>query len=71
VSDQINLLDLVPDEAERVLREFAVARGEPAYRGAQVVRRLWRNPAASFDAMSDLPRAFRALLTEHFPCPVS
>jgi 23S rRNA (adenine2503-C2)-methyltransferase len=69
MSDQINLLDLVPDEAERVLREFAIAHGEPEYRGTQVARRLWTNPAATFDAMSDLPRAFRGLLAEHFSLP--
>jgi 23S rRNA (adenine2503-C2)-methyltransferase len=69
VSEKTNLLDFVPDEAERVLREFAVAHGEPAYRGAQVARRLWTNPAPTFDAMSELPRAFRALLAEYFSLP--
>lgn len=69
VTDTINLLDMVPDEAERVLREFAVAHGEPPYRGGQVARRLWTNPAAAFDAMSDLPRAFRGLLADHFVIP--
>ena len=60
---------MLPDEAERVLREFAVAHGEPAYRGGQVTRRLWTNPAPAFDAMSELPRAFRAVLAEHFAIP--
>ena len=69
MSNQSNLLDLVPDEAERVLREFAVAHGEPAYRGGQVARRLWTNPAATFDDMSDLPRVLRGLLAEHFSLP--
>ena len=69
MSDKINLLDLVPDEAERVVREFAVAHGEAAYRGAQVARRLWTNPAAGFEAMSELPRAFRELLAQHFALP--
>jgi 23S rRNA (adenine2503-C2)-methyltransferase len=69
VTDKANLLDMLPDEAERVLREFAVAQGEPAYRGGQVARRLWTNPAPTFDAMSDLPRAFRAVLAEHFVMP--
>ena len=65
----INLLDLVPDEAERLLREFAVANGEAAYRGAQVARRLWTNPAPTFEAMSELPRGFRELLSRHFSIP--
>jgi 23S rRNA (adenine2503-C2)-methyltransferase len=65
----INLLDLMPDEAERALRDFAVANGEAAYRGAQVARRLWIHPAPTFDAMSELPRAFRALLSQRFVMP--
>jgi 23S rRNA (adenine2503-C2)-methyltransferase len=69
VTDTTNLLDLVPDEAARILREFAVAQGEPAYRAAQVTRRLWTNPAPTFDAMSELPRAFRERLAEHFTIP--
>ena len=69
MSERVNLLDLVPDEAERVLREFALARNEPAYRASQVVRRLWTNPAPTFDAISELPRGFREQLTEAFSLP--
>ena len=69
MTGKINLLDLLPDEAERVVREFAVAQGESSYRGAQVARRLWTNPARGFDAMTELPRAFRELLAEHFELP--
>ncbi len=69
VSGKQNLLDLIPSEAESVLRDFAVAHGEQPYRGSQVARRLWLNPAESFDAMAELPKAFRALLAEHFTMP--
>ena len=69
MSEKINLLDLVPDEAERVVREFAVAHGEAAYRGTQVARRLWTNPAPGFETMSELPRHFRELLAQHFALP--
>jgi 23S rRNA (adenine2503-C2)-methyltransferase len=69
VTDKTNLLDLVPDESERVVREFALAHGEAKYRGGQVARRLWLNPAPTFEAMSELPRAFRDLLAEHFTIP--
>jgi len=69
VSDKQTLLDLVPSEAQSRLREFALAHGEPAYRSAQVARRLWLNPAAGFEDMSDLPKAFRGLLAEHFVMP--
>ena len=69
MTDRTNLLDLVPADAETLLRTFATSHGEPAYRGTQVVRRLWLNPASGFDAMSDLPKRFRTLLTEHFVIP--
>lgn len=64
-----NLLDLAPADAERVLREFAVAHGHAAYRGSQVVPHLWMKPVASFDDMTDLPKAFRELLGAHFALP--
>ena len=64
-----NLLDLVPAEAEERLRAFAVERGEPEYRAAQVARRLWQNPAPDFASMSELPRAFRDALAQRFAIP--
>ncbi len=65
----LNLLDLAPVEAERVLREFAVANGLSAYRGSQVVPHLWTKPVAAFEEMTDLPAPFRALLAQHFTIP--
>lgn len=65
----LNLLDLAPADAEKVLREFAVAHGQAAYRGAQVVPHLWTKPVGSFAEMTDLPVAFRELLAEHFSLP--
>ena len=64
-----NLLNMLPSAAEQVLRDFAVEHGEKPFRGSQVLRHLWQNPAVSFGAMSDLPAAFRALLDEHFTIP--
>jgi 23S rRNA (adenine2503-C2)-methyltransferase len=69
VTDKPNLLDLLPEVAEGQLREFAVAQGEPAYRGGQVALRLWKNPAPDFASMTELPAAFRAKLDEHFIMP--
>jgi 23S rRNA (adenine2503-C2)-methyltransferase len=46
-----------------------VANAEKPFRGAQVVRHLWQNPAPSFAAMTDLPAAFRTLLDNHFTIP--
>ena len=64
-----NLLNLDPARAIAVLREFAVARGEPAYRGGQVARRLWQAPVATFEEITDVPKSFRAALAEAFELP--
>jgi 23S rRNA (adenine2503-C2)-methyltransferase len=64
-----NLLNMLPSAAEELLRSFASAHGEKPFRGSQVVRHLWQNPAESFAVMTDLPVAFRNLLDEHFTIP--
>ena len=64
-----NLLDLVPAEADARLRAFAAEVGQPSYRATQVLRRLWTNPVAAFEEMTDLPAAFRAQLAERFILP--
>ena len=64
-----NLLNLDPATAVAALREFAVSRGEAAYRGSQAAKHLWKPPVASFEAMTDLPKAFRAALEEEFEMP--
>ena len=64
-----NLLNLEPRAAADTVRDFAVAQGEPAYRGGQVVRRLWHTPVAAFEEMTELPKAFRAALDEAFVIP--
>lgn len=65
----VNLLDLAPAEAERTLREFAVAHGHAAYRASQVIPHLWARPVASFAEMTDLPLSFRELMEAHFELP--
>ena len=64
-----NLLNMLPSDAEQLVRDFAVRFGEKPFRGAQVVKHLWENPAESFATMTDLPIAFRNLLDEHFTIP--
>src|SRR6202008_1049022 len=64
-----NLLNMLPSEAEELLRGFAVEHGEKPFRGSQVARHLWQSPVDSFAAMSDVPVAFRNLLDEHFSIP--
>jgi 23S rRNA (adenine2503-C2)-methyltransferase len=69
VTHKENLLDLTPAAAEIRLREFATQIGQPGYRGSQVVRRLWINPAPTFDAMTELPEPFRRQLEDAFAIP--
>ena len=46
------------------LEAFAGTLGQPAYRGRQLAQWLYARGARSFDAMSDLPGAFRLRLSE-------
>ncbi len=64
-----NLLDLTPADAESRLGGVLTEWGEPAYRAAQIARRLWMNPAPSFEAMTELPAALRTRLAERFTIP--
>jgi 23S rRNA (adenine2503-C2)-methyltransferase len=65
----LNLLDLVPRDADALLRDFASQHGERPFRATQVVQHLWQNPRASFQEMHELPAAFRKLLDESFSIP--
>jgi 23S rRNA (adenine2503-C2)-methyltransferase len=69
MSERLNLLDLVPADAEARLCAFAEAHGEPSYRGRQAARRLWRAPVGGFQDMTELPLEFRTLLAGHFEIP--
>jgi 23S rRNA (adenine2503-C2)-methyltransferase len=64
-----NLLDLPPARAAEVVAAFLSARGEPAYRAAQIVDWLWQKPVADFDGMSNLPKRLRDQLAEAFSLP--
>jgi 23S rRNA (adenine2503-C2)-methyltransferase len=68
-SPKENLLNYTPADASVRLREFFERIGQPAYRTAQVVRRLWMNPAPDFNAMTELPRALREQLEATFDLP--
>lgn len=64
-----NLLDLTPVEARQSLLDAMAELGQPSYRADQVLRRLWLNPAADFDAMTELPVALRSELATRFVIP--
>lgn len=66
---RINLLDMLPGEAARLLRDFAVRNGEAPYRATQVLHHLWKSPRESFDEMAQLPKSFRERLDQEFEIP--
>jgi len=66
---RVNLLNLTPAAAQAALSAFLERNGEPKYRAAQIARRLWVNPAPSFDQMTELPKALREKLAESFDLP--
>jgi 23S rRNA (adenine2503-C2)-methyltransferase len=68
-SAKVNLLDCTPAAAHELLVAFFREHGEPAYRANQVVRRLWQAPVATFDAISELPKRLRELLSDAFELP--
>ncbi len=62
-------LDLTPQEAKATLTAWARERGLPAYRVAQIHRRLWVAPLAAWQDATELPAALRAELDAAFPLP--
>ena len=66
---QVNLLGMLPMDAEELLREFAASHGQPSYRATQVVQHLWKAPRASFDDITELPKEFREKLGQAFDLP--
>jgi len=64
-----NLLNLTPDNALITLSAFMSEAGQPAYRARQVHRYLWLKPVASFEEMSDVPKALRDQLAQRFALP--
>ena len=62
---------MTPDAAQAALAAFLERAGEPKYRAAQIARRLWSNPAPSFDEMTELPKALRESLAASFDLPAS
>ena len=49
-----NLLNMLPSEAEQLLRAFAVDQGEKAFRGSQVARHLWQSPVDGFARLTEV-----------------
>jgi 23S rRNA (adenine2503-C2)-methyltransferase len=62
-----HLLDLTPSAARAAADAWVAARGLPAYRSAQLVRRLWVAPIATWAEATELPAALRAELDRDLP----
>jgi 23S rRNA (adenine2503-C2)-methyltransferase len=62
-------LDQTPAEALTAITAWVRTRGLPAYRAAQIHRRLWIAPVASWSQATELPAALRADLEAEFPLP--
>jgi 23S rRNA (adenine2503-C2)-methyltransferase len=62
-----NLLDLTPERAGEVLRDWIAGRGLPSYRVGQMLRRLWQAPIDRWEHATDLPAALRSELDRVFP----
>lgn len=60
MTDKTHLTGLTQAELER----FVEGLGEPAYRGRQLFGALQRRRLRSFEEMTDLPKSFRARLSE-------
>lgn len=63
----MNLLDLVPDEAERIVADWVAKEGLPSYRANQIFPRLWQRPAADWRTCTDLPKNVISLLERDLP----
>lgn len=63
------ILDLTPAQAATELERWVKAEGLPTYRSAQLSRRLWIAPVASWNDATELPRNLRDRLNDAFPLP--
>jgi 23S rRNA (adenine2503-C2)-methyltransferase len=63
---QIDLIGLLPEEAEAALRAHFARRGQPAFRVKQVLRWIYEREAFGFHEMTDLPLAERTALDQAF-----
>lgn len=58
--EKLHLTDLTPAE----LADFVKDHGEPAFRARQIFKQIHERRLLDFDAMTDLPKAFRQKLSE-------
>ncbi|MFN2419885.1 MAG: 23S rRNA (adenine(2503)-C(2))-methyltransferase RlmN [Gemmatimonadota bacterium] len=69
IDPRAEILSLDPDQLEGTLAKWFGEHGEPRYRADQVFDWIYRRRAASWDAMTTLPKAQRAALESAFRFP--
>jgi 23S rRNA (adenine2503-C2)-methyltransferase len=65
-TNQKDILGIEPAPLADELEAFFAQRGQPSYRAGQVARWIFERDAVGFEGMSDLPRAEREALAEHY-----
>jgi 23S rRNA (adenine2503-C2)-methyltransferase len=63
------ILDLTPAQARDAVAAFVAREGLPAYRTAQIHRRLWAVPVGAWSEATELPLSLREQLAAVFPLP--
>jgi 23S rRNA (adenine2503-C2)-methyltransferase len=65
----VPLLDLTPADAAVSLQRWVKEHNLPSYRAAQLQRRLWQAPVASWHDATELPLGLREQLDAELPLP--
>ncbi len=60
------MLPALTGQSQEQLASFLKEAGEPAFRAGQIMEWIWKKKVTSIDAMTNLPAALRAKLSEHF-----
>ncbi|WAC20470.1 23S rRNA (adenine(2503)-C(2))-methyltransferase RlmN [Luteolibacter sp. SL250] len=60
------MLPALTGQSQEQISSFLKEAGEPAFRAGQIMEWIWKKKVTSIDAMTNLPAALRAKLSEHF-----
>jgi 23S rRNA (adenine2503-C2)-methyltransferase len=60
------MLPALTGQSPESLAAWLKAAGEPSFRAAQILEWIWKKKVTSYDAMTNLPAALRAKLTDSF-----
>jgi 23S rRNA (adenine2503-C2)-methyltransferase len=63
----MNLLDLVPGKAEKIVQDWVSEQALPRFRASQIFPRLWQRPVRTWGDCSDLPKNVIQALERDYP----